>query len=98
MITFITFLVVEELCLLFFCNQPQHLCPLIECDIAIEFFSNVPNFEVIPIDYNYSEITHIEKMKKFAITTEIRLSIHRYYLPIQSQKRSIDGNIERKKE
>jgi hypothetical protein len=55
------------------------LCPLIECNIAVEFFSYVPNFEVIPIDYNYSEITHIEKMKKFAITTEIRLSIDTIY-------------------
>jgi len=73
-------------------------CVHLSNNIAVEFFSYVPNFEVIPIDYNYSEITHIEKMKKFAITTEIRLSIHRYYLPIQSQKRSIDGNIERKKE
>jgi hypothetical protein len=42
-------------------------------------FSNVPNFKVIPIDYNYSEVTHIEKMKKFAITTEIRLSIDTIY-------------------
>jgi hypothetical protein len=36
-------------------------------DIVVEFFSNVPNFEVIPIDYNYSEITHIEKMRKFGM-------------------------------
>jgi hypothetical protein len=79
MITFMTFLVVEESCVLFFCNQQRHLCPLIECNIAVEFFSYVPNFEVIPIDYNYSEITHIEKMKKFAITTEIRLSIDTIY-------------------
>jgi hypothetical protein len=55
------------------------MCPLIEFNIAVEFFSYVPNFEVIPIDYNYSEITHIEKMKKFAITTEIRLSIDTIY-------------------
>jgi hypothetical protein len=79
MITFMTFLVVEESCVIFFFNQQRHMCPNIECNIAVEFFSYVPNFEVIPIDYNYSEITHIEKMKKFAITTEIRLSIDTIY-------------------
>jgi len=35
--------------------------------MPVEFFSKVPKFEVIPIDYNYFKTTPIEKMEKSGI-------------------------------